>query len=509
MKNKLQTLLVLGLMFASTFICSNAQVITDNDGNWSDTLVTLYNTPEAAIMIRVGDIDNLGYGWPAGFDPFSGKNTPTHPFPCNREGEYGTDKIMIPSSYGVAPRPGGSDGYTNCSNRPLNNAEALNVSFDVSNIEVHAALIQVFVDDFQAPVWHANYVVTLDSVRIPALENVINQLVQTGPIGRIINYQIPNELLYLLNDGKLSLFVDDPTTGAADGYAFDFIKLLINPGELVQKAIVVGTVKDKSTNEPLSRVQVLVNGQVKATTDQEGIYKITGLLPGLVNVQVQHSGYSAASESKILSDGDSVTVNFSMESPAPLLVYRYPDSAAMEVKSDFKLKMVFDSAMDTNVFNNSTFFLSDSFNIVTGNYLIVGDTLVFEPDTALINTHYQATLKFNMKSKVGKQLERDIVWDFYTQEFYTAAKRVHKNNVVNIYPNPANTEFLLSLAEDTKLPATLTLFNLVGAQQSTISVANRNQTVSIASFKDGTYFGVLNFNDGTKQTIKLNVHHEN
>lgn len=32
-------------------------------------------------MVRSGDIDNLGFGWSADFDPFSGVSTPSHGFP--------------------------------------------------------------------------------------------------------------------------------------------------------------------------------------------------------------------------------------------------------------------------------------------------------------------------------------------------------------------------------------------------------------------------------------------
>jgi hypothetical protein len=30
------------------------------------------------MIVRTGDIDNFGIGWPAGFDPYSGKSTPEH-----------------------------------------------------------------------------------------------------------------------------------------------------------------------------------------------------------------------------------------------------------------------------------------------------------------------------------------------------------------------------------------------------------------------------------------------
>ena len=67
------------ILFSAIFILPlsilNAQV-TEEDGDWSKKIEILQNTPEAQLMVRTGDIDNLGFGWPANFNPFSGNNTP-------------------------------------------------------------------------------------------------------------------------------------------------------------------------------------------------------------------------------------------------------------------------------------------------------------------------------------------------------------------------------------------------------------------------------------------------
>ena len=44
-------------------------------------------------------------------------------------------------------------------------------------------MFQMFLDDFQAPVWHAHYQVTLNGTRIPTFEAAVNSLEQTGPTG--------------------------------------------------------------------------------------------------------------------------------------------------------------------------------------------------------------------------------------------------------------------------------------------------------------------------------------
>lgn len=36
----------------------------------------LFDTSEAQQIVRYGDVDNLGFGWPEGFNPFSGESTP-------------------------------------------------------------------------------------------------------------------------------------------------------------------------------------------------------------------------------------------------------------------------------------------------------------------------------------------------------------------------------------------------------------------------------------------------
>lgn len=91
------------LFFTALVLCSVfafAQTTT-NDGDWTKQFETLKSTPEADYMIRIGDIDNLGYGWPENFDPFSGKSTDFHewPFRILPEDANGTDRVMITSSY--------------------------------------------------------------------------------------------------------------------------------------------------------------------------------------------------------------------------------------------------------------------------------------------------------------------------------------------------------------------------------------------------------------------------
>ena len=47
------------------FVSLSQAQVTEEDGDWSKKFETLQNTPEAALMVRTGDIDNLGF-WMAG-----------------------------------------------------------------------------------------------------------------------------------------------------------------------------------------------------------------------------------------------------------------------------------------------------------------------------------------------------------------------------------------------------------------------------------------------------------
>lgn len=221
--------LILVLLLAYLPITGLA-VIDDSNGNWPQKSIMLRYTPEADLMARAGDIDNLNFGWPKGFDPFSGQSTPAHQYTWDVDSTdpQGTDRIMVVSSFNGHP-PHGSDDYTSATTRPENEVHSIALNYTVGNVKIKSAVLQVFVDGAQAPIFGTKYRASMNGVRIPALEEAINSLNQTGPNGRLISISISDDYLYLLYSGNLSIDIDDPVTGAGDGLAVDFVKLLINP----------------------------------------------------------------------------------------------------------------------------------------------------------------------------------------------------------------------------------------------------------------------------------------
>ncbi|KJU85259.1 hypothetical protein MBAV_002540 [Candidatus Magnetobacterium bavaricum] len=265
------------------------------------------------MMARTGDIDNLGFGWPAGYDPFSGHSTPSHSYPwtVDPRDPDGTDRIMVITSYNGHP-PNGQDGYTGSTERPANNVRPIVLEYSLDDLVVNSAMLQIFVDDFQAPVWSAQYEVTINDVRITELEVVINSLAQTGPIGKLITVKIPDDQLDLIRSGKISIKFDDNITGAGDGYAVDFVKLLINPSGVTSTGTIEGTVTDADTDAALEGAEVSAGGIVKTTTDGRGMYKLTGVPAGLVVVKASATGYITDTKTVDLVKDTTETADFSL-----------------------------------------------------------------------------------------------------------------------------------------------------------------------------------------------------
>lgn len=288
------------------FILPLDATVTDNDGDWALQNVVKTETPEAALMVRYGDIDNLGFGWPSGFDPFSGNSTPIHSFPWSPPADEtdGTDRIMVITSYTGQP-PNGSDGYSNTT-RPENSVRPITLSFDTELLTVSDATFQIFVDDFQAPVWNANYTVTLNGQSFPAMASVVNSLSQTGPIGKLITVPVPASLLPEVATGSVSLVFDDLTTGAGDGYAIDFVKLLINRGGDLQSGDVSGTVTDADSGSPLEGARVNAFQQ-STLTASDGSYLLEDVPAGIAFVTANADGHGSASRTFDLVAGTTVS----------------------------------------------------------------------------------------------------------------------------------------------------------------------------------------------------------
>ena len=327
--------------------------------------------PEADLIVRTGDINNLGFGWPSGFDPFSGNSTPAHPWPnftqIPPQAPAGTDRVLIGT--GVTPvhmhldrrtgkidrvmidsetKTAGGDGYSgdletcyalaslpdnvvDITKNPIQLAPSVDdrvlwantqfavdctrertltmpapIVLDVGELpsKIDNVVVQIFVDDFQAAVFHSYFQVSLNGTRIPGFEDVINSLDQTGPIGKLVSMRLLPEYWPLLKSGTVSLLIDDPTTHVRDGYAIDFVRILVNPHKFKYQVSLTATVTDADTHKPITGATVSV-GNRALTTDQQGKCELKGIPAGLVVATANAPGYDQNSVPVDLPAGQS------------------------------------------------------------------------------------------------------------------------------------------------------------------------------------------------------------
>jgi len=299
-----------------TAAISPATATGDPAHDWALKYERTENGPDADLVVRTGDINNLGFGWPSGFDPFSGKSTPIHRYPWKtvEDEPDGTDRIMLGSSVDPAEElrdpaaynQRGSDGYSSilsdcdfvtashCKAREESMPRAIILPVRSLPPKVQGVLVQVFVDDFQAAHFHSHFQVRLNDTRIPSFEEAFNALDQTGPIGKLITLRLLPEYWPLLKSGDVKLLVDDPTTKIRDGYAIDFARILVNPHNFKYLVSLTVSVRDAGKGTPIATASV--NAALEsAVTDRSGNCALKGLPAGLVVATASAPGYDSDS----------------------------------------------------------------------------------------------------------------------------------------------------------------------------------------------------------------------
>ncbi len=281
---------------------------------WRQTYRVQRDGPEADLLVQVGDIDNLGFGWPNGFDPFSGESTPRHAYPWRPEADdpAGTDRIMVISGMREYEKAR-HEGYSRNTSRPYNSPAPLTIKFSLDGVDLKGAALQLFVDDFQAAVFGNRFEVRLDGREAPDLAESINALSQTGPIGKLVTLQLLSEYNELLQDGELVVSIDDPHSNIGDGYSIDFARLLINPKQWQYVGSVRGIAQDKKTRQPLAGVLVTASNVQKVETGADGKFELTNVPAGLVVTTGTHPEYIGDSKAEDLEADQTIEVVLELE----------------------------------------------------------------------------------------------------------------------------------------------------------------------------------------------------
>jgi len=288
----------------------------------TDDLQYYYSTEQedADIKIRVGDIDNFGFGYPDDFDLFCAKTTEKHPWPIakNLDSYVGTDQTMVSSSFKY-PEKGkkmeGNDGYTLYSRRPTNLPKPIVIEYPKPTIEIKNVILQLMVDDFQSPAIKSLFQFHINGKRLSYIEDIINSINQSGPVAKLLQIGILKEDLHLFKEGKVNILIDDPTTGAGDGYALDFVSILINV-HLEKSKISLCEVKGKVTDQkgtPLTDALISVNGIASGVTNAEGNYTIDRVPCGVMFVKGSKEKHSSETVVTELYPNEEKKINIILE----------------------------------------------------------------------------------------------------------------------------------------------------------------------------------------------------
>lgn len=279
------------------------------DKEWTSQSAFLQNTPEADFIIRIGDIDNLGFGWPDGFDPFCGRMSDVHAYPWDaaKADMAGFDQILLSSKFNPAKAQAcGADGYSLSYDASKSKPVTYSIPTDkLKGASVKNAYLQLFIDDFQAPSLCSKYQVTVNGIRFVECEKLINAIDQTGPVGKLITVPVPEEFFASLTGKTALLLKIDEANGAADGFAIDFIRLLINrKRENTCKGNIQGFVIDRSSNRPVANASVTLADKTSTRTNAEGRFILQDLPTGFEVLTAAAAGYNDGTATADIGVGD-------------------------------------------------------------------------------------------------------------------------------------------------------------------------------------------------------------
>ena len=289
--------LFLALIFALALLPAAASAKSDGaNGDWSAKTVSLRNTAEAELMVRTGDIDALNdeYAIEDGYDPFTARSQRSHGYPWEKDDTdpAGTDRIYVGSHWGGDASDGYGGNFYSWKEYPEDEwysscafgdgAAVITMEYDASGITVKNALLQICIDDFQALSWDSEFSVTLNGKDAPFIAELLNQVDQTGPTSYITSAIIPSGFFAEIASGKLVIAIDE-RTGCGDGFAVDFVKLLVN----YKQDVFTG--RFSGHTEPGATVRLL-GTSTTVTASASGGFTFEAV-PGLNAVRASKDGY--------------------------------------------------------------------------------------------------------------------------------------------------------------------------------------------------------------------------
>ena len=286
-----------------------AQVKTVSaDTEWQKQQAVLKNTIEAEYILRVGDVDNLNFGWPESFDPFCGRMSEGHYFPwdANPEDLPGFDRILMSSKFNpTREQKCFTDGYTGSFDPVKSKPVPWSMPTEaLKGVVVQNAYLQIFIDDFQSPTFCSRFQITISGKRFIEGEKVLNAIDQTGPVGKLITIPLPEEFFTVFTGSNNVSFFIDESTGAGDGFAVDFIRVLVNrKRENSCRGNIFGLVVEKDTELPIAGAKVFTAENVAVVTNSKGEFDLKNIPTGFEVLRASAAGYLDGSTTADIGQG--------------------------------------------------------------------------------------------------------------------------------------------------------------------------------------------------------------
>lgn len=272
--------------------------VTPQDGAWEKGRVEIRDTAEADVVVRLGDIDNFGFGWPIGFSPMRGaRGRARSPvLRANEEDFGGTDIGLIGTGAVESVR---SRNDPEAESR-LAVASPFTLTFTPPLTKITGALVQMHITGFQSAVSGSRFVVRVNGELASGLAEILNHVTIAPGDAGVVSYHLPESLLASLEEGWCVIEIDDPTSGVVAEFAVDFIRLLLNPRSLANRGGIRGKIVHRARG-PLAGILVTVQGR-DYTTDAGGWFTAEALAAGRTVVIVSHPTFgTTVRECDILS----------------------------------------------------------------------------------------------------------------------------------------------------------------------------------------------------------------
>jgi OOP family OmpA-OmpF porin len=300
--------LLIILAFPAINLIAQAKTVSA-DTDWQSQQVVLRNTQDAEFIIRIGDVDNMGFGWPVGFDPFCGRMTESHSYPwdVNPLDLQGFDRILLSSKYDPAKTQDcGSDGYTASFNKIHSKPVAWNIPTEVlKGAAIQNVYLQIFIDDFQAPSLCSKFQLLINGKRFVEAEKLLNAIDQTGPVGKLISIPLTEDFFSQLSGThNINLLIDE-STGAADGFAIDFVRLLVNRKlENSCKGDIKGKVWEKDSEKPIAGAKIFTSDNRFVETNTNGEFELKDIPTGFEVLRASAAGFVDGSGTADIGQGE-------------------------------------------------------------------------------------------------------------------------------------------------------------------------------------------------------------